>query len=259
MLKQKKLIDAMDWDVLIILDACRCDAFCNIFKYKEVIRVDSDATATPEWLKKTWTKKYDNIIYLSGNPFVNSKGVKTNDNSFVGGDHFEVKDCWDGAFNKKTGRIESSAMKMYAIGYLNALKTGKKLVIHFMQPHSPYIFGDTKHNSFFTTLSKIIPMRQQLLLNKVKFIRKLKPRTESTYSEYYTDKEIKEAYMRNLESAREDVEYVVNQAAMFGFKVVITADHGELFGEYERYGHGGKVVPELISVPWIEVGGVRWN
>ena len=36
-------------------------------------------------------------------------------------------------------------------------------------------------------------------------------------------------------------------------KIVITADHGELLGEYKRYGHNtDKRYPELVEIPWIE-------
>ena len=35
------------------------------------------------------------------------------------------------------------------------------------------------------------------------------------------------------------------------FVLVVTADHGELFGEYGGFGHTGGFVPELLSVPFV--------
>jgi arylsulfatase A-like enzyme len=36
--------------------------------------------------------------------------------------------------------------------------------------------------------------------------------------------------------------------------VIVTADHGELFGEHEMYGHGVTLFEEEIRVPWLVVG-----
>jgi len=35
------------------------------------------------------------------------------------------------------------------------------------------------------------------------------------------------------------------------FKLVVTADHGELFGEHGGFAHGGGFVPELLDIPFI--------
>jgi arylsulfatase A-like enzyme len=35
------------------------------------------------------------------------------------------------------------------------------------------------------------------------------------------------------------------------FQIVITADHGELFGEHGGFAHGGGFVPELLNVPFV--------
>jgi hypothetical protein len=35
------------------------------------------------------------------------------------------------------------------------------------------------------------------------------------------------------------------------FRLVVTADHGELFGEHGAFAHGGGFVPELLSVPFV--------
>jgi arylsulfatase A-like enzyme len=37
-----------------------------------------------------------------------------------------------------------------------------------------------------------------------------------------------------------------------GTRVIVTADHGELFGEGGRFGHGPFTHPKLLEVPWIE-------
>jgi hypothetical protein len=38
-------------------------------------------------------------------------------------------------------------------------------------------------------------------------------------------------------------------------RAVVTADHGEMLGEFGKFDHpGGTCLPQLIEVPWLEVG-----
>ena len=65
-----------DWDVIIILDACRYDYFKKTypkFLKGKLKKVQSIASNTPGWLKKTFKDIYKNIVYVSANPHINSK------------------------------------------------------------------------------------------------------------------------------------------------------------------------------------------
>lgn len=76
-----------DWQYLIILDACRYDFFakvyrdCQILKSNTLEKVTSVGSATIEWFKKTFisnplldkTKPRNFIVYISANPFINSR------------------------------------------------------------------------------------------------------------------------------------------------------------------------------------------
>ena len=68
-MKVKKIDILKDnWKVLIILDACRYDSFKKYYKkfLKGQLKKNiSCATWTLEWLEKTFTKKYNDIIYVS--------------------------------------------------------------------------------------------------------------------------------------------------------------------------------------------------
>lgn len=77
LIKQRKFIHGEDWDILIILDACRYDVFEKVhgtYLDGELKKVRSEGSETREWLKKTWVDKYD-LSYYSANPYVNSLGV----------------------------------------------------------------------------------------------------------------------------------------------------------------------------------------
>lgn len=65
-----------DWDYLVVLDACRYDYFALIYErfFEGVLEKRiSRGVDTPSWCKATFTRYYDDIIYVSGNPFINSQ------------------------------------------------------------------------------------------------------------------------------------------------------------------------------------------
>jgi glucan phosphoethanolaminetransferase (alkaline phosphatase superfamily) len=65
-----------------------------------------------------------------------------------------------------------------------------------------------------------------------------------------TRKELIEAYLDDLRLALDDINLLLN--SINADRAVITADHGECFGEYGLYGHHGWTpVPELVQVPWV--------
>ena len=64
--------------------------------------------------------------------------------------------------------------------------------------------------------------------------------------------EFYEAYTYNLLEALESVEKLL--PSLQGDRVVISSDHGELFGEKKFYGHPADLaVEELVKVPWFKV------
>ena len=60
-----------------------------------------------------------------------------------------------------------------------------------------------------------------------------------------------EAYLNEIRFALDEVEIALNN--IDAEKVIITADHGEAFGEYGIYGHTiGSLHPQVRHVPWVE-------
>jgi len=93
-----------DWDFLIILDACRFDFFKELYmkKYKHIggnlKKAISPVTFTTDWLDKNFKGFYDDIVYISANPYINSKvkGVASHGFEFDAKKHFfKVIDVWD--------------------------------------------------------------------------------------------------------------------------------------------------------------------
>ena len=93
-----KVNDVMkeSWDYLIVLDACRYDYFkleYEKFFHGELENRVSLGSATPEWCRKQFKKYFSDVVYVSGNPYINSKTAIA---GFDAKKHFhKVIDVWD--------------------------------------------------------------------------------------------------------------------------------------------------------------------
>jgi len=129
------------WDYLIILDACRYDYFAKIYKDYFSGKLEKGISlghGTLEWLKKNFTDYYHDIVYVSGNPYANSKiGVR----GFDAKKHFyKVVDVWQFGWDEKLGTVPPEKINFAALEVIKRFPT-KKFIIHYIQPHAPYIFG----------------------------------------------------------------------------------------------------------------------
>jgi len=76
MLQKVSIMDE-EWDYLIVLDACRYDYFSKLvgtYLQGKLEKVYSPASCTLEWCKKSFKEYYNDVVYVSANPYINSKG-----------------------------------------------------------------------------------------------------------------------------------------------------------------------------------------
>jgi len=255
---QKDLIHNTNWDILLLLDACRFKEFkqyihCFI-KGGVLIPTKSEGTATGQWLMKTWTNIYPDIIYISGNAYINSKNVKVC--NFNGKKHFaKIIDVWDYGFDKNTGRVEPEKINQAAYKEIDDDDT-YRYVLHYQQPHAPYLFigtdstgGFYKHRHPF--IRKMIPIKLQwLIVSLHPRIRKIfikKNKYKKMY-ERHGNERVRKAYETNLLHVLYEVRKIVDKYP--NKNILITADHGERLGEDGKYGHGGKPNDILTTVPF---------
>lgn len=280
---QKKLIPETDWNILIILDACRYDYFEEIYqKYLEgnLKKVNSLASTTNVWLKKIFEcEDYDNTVYVSANPRVNGKRIEAV-RGFIATDiFFKVVDVWDEGWNKKldtvTPKIVGKATRMARAKYPN-----KRIISHFMQPHFPYLSLPGIGTGLSGPRSSVKKRQneEEKMGEKVwKYISNLaiylfgserisyysnkvggifgSQSNELTNFELVVQKRgirgLRKAYRKNLESALKEISKL---AKRLPGKMVITSDHGELLGENGSYGHKPNCDhPILREVPWLEI------
>lgn len=224
-----------DWDYLIILDACRYDAFKQHNKIEgKLERRISAGSGTPEWLRKNFTEDHNDIVYTSANPFV-SKERMFDEELFKGKNPFESSiDVFDGDFYMidpvymdeeavYNGSIKPEFVTNSALENIREYP-GKRHIIHYVQPHDPFI-GDTKISYDEGDI-------------------------EDKY-EYFNRSDSRQAYSDNLKLVLEEVEQLV--AELEG-KIVISADHGDAFGEKGILRHPtGIYIKELVEVPWMVI------
>jgi len=207
-------IDVMraDWDNLIILDALRGD-ICREYAPDDWNVETVQSPATHSW--SYMTKQYGNrdlhdTVMISANPFVNDLPPST----FYA--LYYVRPD-DGSVSRPSEVTEVA---------LDAIVThpSKRVVIHYMQPHGPYLHRDDPYPQY--------PFDRARRTGDLEALR----------ADYV-------ANYRLVQSS------VIDLLPHLRGLTVVTADHGEALGEsyrgLRRFEHG-HAIPEVYRVPWVE-------
>lgn len=222
-----------EWDVLVLLDACRFDLFdefvTNHQIYERLKRVDSRyscASTSREWIKKVYAEAPDYKLLDIHLVSANGWEPRELDLSVFGG----VTPVWE-HHDPELGTVPPEVVTDAAI---NTGRTSEcsRLVIHYMQPHAPFIHVSGKYNS----------------VNKAPGEGKSQNVWEGLRQGEYDVDEVWADYGQNLLAVLDEVERLVDN---IDGSVVITADHGNAIGEFGIYGHPSHVpLPSLKRVPW---------
>ncbi|WP_435358644.1 hypothetical protein [Haloarchaeobius sp. DFWS5] len=226
-----------DWDNLIILDAARADTFTSICslegKYGNHISLGA---GSHEFVRANFAgKDLRDTVIVTANAFyqkvMQEEGYKIHDLHAVKEyEHNELQtrfvESGRGGWNMP-GPVTEKA-KEFSERYPN-----KRLVIHYHQPHSPYI-GETGVE-FFDDIPHKLAYKQRREIN-------------------VSEEILERAYRENLEIAIKSAGELVD--SLTG-KTVVSADHGEMLGErgpvvpIKYYGHmTGLYTKQLTNVPW---------
>jgi hypothetical protein len=230
-----------DWDNLVILDACRFDMFEEQSHMQgDLQRRRSLGSESWEFLRKNFAgEECHDTVYVTANPHA----PKLPDGTF----HAVVdllEDGWDPEQRTVLPETMVVAARQAAEQYPD-----KRLLIHFMQPHFPFI-GDAgrrlEHGGIERSSADDDGNSKRHVWGSLRHGRLQKA-------------PVWEAYRENLDVVLPHVETLLESLSG---KSVVTADHGNLLGERTRplpvrgYGHPrGLDVPELRTVPWLVVEG----
>lgn len=230
-----------DWDNLLILDACRYDTFEKLHDLPGTLsKRESRASTTPEFIRANIhaTDLHD-TVYVTSTPQIHNHDDI--DHSF-----HRIVDVWDSEWDKELGTVPPDAVADAAVE-ANEQYPNKRLLVHFLQPHYPFI-GEVGQEHF---------NYEQVSLGA--------GTSESSGSEKFWDTVgtvindvsedvVWEAYEENLRLTLPHVERLLTE---IDGKTVVTADHGEMI--YDRAwpipirinGHpSGLYTSELVEVPW---------
>jgi len=230
-----------DWDNLIILDGCRYDMFKKINSIPGRLEfIYSRGSSTGHFLIENFKgKSLLDTVYITANPMVNY---------FVEDCFYEITPVWKDGWHESYNTVMPQTMVDYALK-ANKRVPDKRLIIHFMQPHYPFIDEETR---------RIVGEHDGILSRGLFFGKETKHR-QKVWTLLQTGrtnrKTVWEAYEKNLAIV---LEHVKKLLAELKGKTVISSDHANLFGEWlfpiplKEYGHpGGIYKKSLIKVPWL--------
>jgi hypothetical protein len=227
-----------DWDLLIVVDACRLDLMREIAPdYDYVDRVDpfrSLDSMTLLWMRKNFVPAYADEMaqttYVCGNPF--------SDEALDATDFRELDQVWEYVW-EEPGTVPPRAITDRTIAAARE-HDPDRLIAHYMQPHCPFLSRPE--------------LTQGKRLNKFGNQEWADVWEKLRAGELSRD-EVWSGYRENLELALDDVELLLENVD--AETVVITSDHGNALGEWFVYGHPpGMPMDCLRIVPWIETTAV---
>ena len=225
------LIRESDWEVIVLLDACRWDVFEQVnYLPGNLQKVNSGAFNTSTWYKNHWNKDTaKNTVLISAQPMAFwIKAHKVFDNAIL------VK-ADDSSWMHPRLTIDK-ALEMDGIN--------QRLLVHLIPPHLPY--QGQKGKKF---LDRIGASKEGEELWDVKFGENNIQKRVENYGRKHDWDELKEYYKENIEFALPEVETYIRHTTR---KVIVTSDHGDLIGEDNLYGHS-QYRPLLTEVPWLEI------
>lgn len=237
-------VPAAEWDSLILLDGCRADLFEEVVDtttWDSYERVYSGAGATNRWLERQWVDEYGDIVYVSGSPMVSRH---------VPGSFHELIECWRDAVDEDLNGPDPSVVTEAAVNAHERFPN-KRVVVHYMQPHYPFV---TDPELQFTTFRNTDEWN-------VEGNSRAADVWEALRAGIVDKDDVWAGYRRNLEYVLGEVDSLLD--AING-RVAVTADHGNLLGEWSypipirEYGHPADLVqPSLTTVPWAIRDGSR--
>lgn len=230
-----------DWDNLFILDGCRYDMF------SEEVDIDGDlesrislGSSSEEFLERNFSdREFHDTVYVNANPYI--PRLDLDEGTF----HAVVDTLGEWDTELQTVRPETVAN---AARSAHEQYPDKRLIVHFMQPHAPFIgeLGRAMVGGGWT-MDEEIEGKELGIWNLL--------REDATQIDL---DQVWEAYKENLRVVLDEVEPLLEE---LNGKSVITADHGNLVGERlspiptrRKYGHPYGVHTEgLLHVPWFTV------
>jgi len=226
-----------EWDTLVILDACRYDLFDTFARnhalWEELTGVEdvySCASSSREWLERLSETEYTSRKAETHLVTANGWAETVDLDGFHG-----IEALWKN-HSPEHGTVQPRHVTDAALRF-HAASPGTKILVHYMQPHAPFLHCPGKYDSINTEEGE---GRSQNVWSGLQ-------------SGEYDHDEIWQDYGQNLLAVLDEVQLLVENTSG---TIAITADHGNAIGEWGLFGHPEYVpAPAVKRVPWATVEG----
>jgi hypothetical protein len=203
----------------------------------------SKGSSTVEWLEANFHgRDLRDTVYVTANPQLERNRARWNIRL-----HETINVWLEDGWDDETGTVRAETLTEAALDAVERFPQ-KRLVVHYMQPHYPFVPADTGFDK--------------------EHLRQLNdsgdgPSEENVWNQKFTGKlnisreELWSIYSDNLAYVLEHVEKLLETVPG---KTVVTSDHGNYVGEraspipIREYGHPrGLYDAPVIRVPWLEL------
>ena len=231
-------IFAEDWDMLVILDACRYDMFERHAELPGRLEHRSTrGTDTTEFLQANFGgRDLHDTVYVTANPQLHDNRDE------IATELYHVVDVWrEDGWNEEHGTVLPETVTEYAKRAAREYPN-KRLVVHYIQPHYPFIGSATEFDKHHLAAGDGM-------------------KGENVWGQLMTGAldvdaaDIWRPYVSNLKRVLPHVEELMND---LDGRTVVTADHGNMLGErsfpipIREWGHPrGTYTEQLVRVPWL--------
>lgn len=221
-----------EWDLLIILDGCRVDLMREVaseYSFLESVGTKYSLGAdSTEWIQENFVnepnrERLENTCYITGNPHTEL--------TLTGNELGSLDEVWKYEFDYDKGVMPPRPITDRAIS-AGRNSDFDRYVVHYMQPHFPSIprldLGSTMNPK--TVGDEWNSIWDQLEQGEV------------------SEEVVWRAYQDNLRYILDEVEVLLKNFQ--AENTIISADHGNAFGEFGFYGHPRVPISATRKIPW---------
>jgi len=243
-----------NWDVLVVLDACRYDLWNEVAPEYDLAtnrEVWSNASCSIDWINRNFNAYPQHARrtgYVTANPFADHSTTSARSADLRDGPLAYFKPLyqshWSELYDGQIATVVPEDVTDHAIAAWRDRdqQDMERLVVHYMQPHEPYRSrpewgsGDNK-------------LLENLVDSDTPAGSSIWPQLEAgniSRSEFW------QVYKDNLRWVLDDV--TERLLPNLDGRVVVTADHGNAVGEWGEWHHPpGALGPAVRKVPWVDV------
>ena len=124
------------WDLAVVLDACRYDVFARVNRLPgRLEKRISPGSSTEEWVEVNCDGDFQDVVYVSASPYVSRLYLEQLGLSVP---FAHLEETWKKGWDENLHTVPPQAV-MEAYRRVKTAWPMKRFVLHFMQPHYPFI------------------------------------------------------------------------------------------------------------------------